>query len=1044
LTIAFCLLTAVLLTPVLQAQNTIHIKGRVMSANGPVTKATIQQKGSTNGVSSDDAGNFEIVAPSNATLVISSIGYAPATIKVGGKPFLSILLAAAENSLDQVVVVGYGSQKKRDVTGSVVSVKEQALHEVPVDNLQGALQGQAAGLEVQTTGTTPGSDYQIRIRGNRSISGSNAPFFVVDGIPYEGSLTDLNTDDIASVEVLKDASATAIYGSRGANGVVLITTKRGKAGVARVTYNGYYGQGSPAWNYPVFNVPQYEALRAISTYTQGYMPIEKLGMAAGTTTDWQKLVYQTAHKTNQNISVAGGTPDGATTYSIGGTYYNETATVPGLDFTRYSLRATVDTKIGKRGKVGFNTMNSLDITDGSQFVKYGVMFPMLSLSPLSPPDTNGVIVQSPAGNPNDALTYNPLYLKHNNNNWVDKVTRLQTFNSLFAEYEFVPGLKYRFNLGLTYSHEEDDQFQGSDTKENPSFFRPGKGNIASVNNVPSYGYTAENLLTYDKTMGKSRISFTGLYSIEQFHSHNTSISKDSIDEDFVQFYNLGQASTSNPPVVSGSEVSWALISYMARINYVYDNRFMLTLTGRDDGSSRLAAGHKWHEYPAVSAGWDVMNESFMKNFNTLSALKIRGGFGQTSNQSINPYASLGNVSNSNNVAQENNVSQGAPGTTIRYNYGPTVVTGYNVITLPNPNLNWEYTKTVNLGLDFGVLHNRITGSLDYYRQHTDRILYNVTLPATSGIAGPFTTNVGSAQNWGMEFTVSSINIQTHSGFTWSTDLNLFFDRNKLLALSGNITQDIANQLFVGYSLTSIYDYKKQGIWQQSEAAQAAVYNSVPGQIKLQDYSGPNGKPDGVINTSDEHVIGNADARIQGGMTNRFAYKHFDLSVVMYARFGGLLISQIHQPTSLYLTQLGGDRNQIKVDYWTPTNPTNWFPSPAQVTSPITTAWTTLGYYSASFLKIRSINLGYTFAPDVLKRLGAQNIRIYTSVDNVATLFSPYLKQTGIDPQGTGTGDQSVAPIGNIRSGSSAGNNTITVGASIPPTRTFILGLNVTF
>ncbi len=465
---------------------------------------------------------------------------------------------------------------------------------------------------------------------------------------------------------------------------------------------------------------------------------------------------------------------------------------------------------------------------------------------------------------------------------------------------------------------------------------------------------------------------------------------------------------------------------------------MLTLTGRDDGSSRLAAGHKWHQYPAISAGWDIMNENFMKGINLLSAMKLRAGFGQTSNQSINPYASLGNVSTANNVGGS------GPGTTIRYNYGPTVVTGYNVVTLPNPDLNWEYTKTINMGLDFGVLRNRITGSLDYYHQHTDRILYNVTLPATSGVAGPYTTNVGSAQNWGMEFSISSINIQTHSGFMWSTDLNLFFDRNKLLSLSGNVKQDIANQLFVGYSMTSIYDYKKLGIWQQSEAAKAAVYNSVPGQLKIQDYSGPNGKPDGVIDNNDQHVIGNADAKLQGGMTNRFAYKHFDLAIVMYARFGGLLISQIHQPTSLYLTQLGGDRNQIKVDYWTPNNPTNWFPSPANVTSPVSTAWTTLGYYDASFLKIRSINLGYNIAPGVLKRLQAQNIRIYATVDNVATLFSPYMKQTGIDPQGTGTGDQSVSPIGNIRSGSSTGNNTITVGASIPPTRTFILGLNVTF
>jgi len=1043
--LTFCCLAMFLILPSLIAQNTIHVKGRVVNENGqPVPRATVTVKGTKVGVTTDDAGSYEITAPSNGTLVVTSVGFTTFSINIQGRPVLDAVLQTAPNSLDQVVVVGYGVQKKKDVTGSVVSINERALREVPSSNLQGALQGKAAGLEIQNTGTTPGSDMQIRIRGVRSISGSNAPLFVLDGIPYDGTLTDINPDDVASIDVLKDASATAIYGSRGANGVVIITTKRGKPGQAKISYNGYYGAGDVAFEYPVFNRTQYMALRANSTYVNGYMPLEQKGISNGTNTDWQKLMYQTAHKTNNNITVSGGNAEGST-YSLGGGYYKETAVLPGQDFTRYSLRATIDTRIGKKLRVGLNTLNNYSITNGSQFVKYGMTFPMISLSPLSAPDTNGVIVQAPAGNPTDNQQYNPLYVKHNNNNWVDVTKRLRTFNSLYAEYEFIPGLKYRFNLGLSYATEEDDQFKGADTKTNPSFFRAGKGNTASVNNIPSYGYTAENLVTYDKTIAsKHRINFTGLYSIQEYHQHNTYVSKDSIDQDFVQFYNLGQSSTTPAPVLSGGELSWALISYMARINYVYDNRFMLTLTGRSDGSSRLAAGHKWHQYPAVSAGWDIHNENFMNRFDWLSALKLRAGFGQTSNQSINPYASLGLVSNSNNVAAQNNVSQGSTGTTIRYNFGPTVVTGYNVLSLPNPNLDWEYTQTTNLGLDFGILKNRVTGSIDYYHQRTNKILYNLNLPATSGVAGPYTTNIGAMQNWGMEFSISSVNVETASGFSWTTDLNLFFNRNKLLALSNNTKQDIGQQLFVGYSMTSIYDYKKVGIWQQSEAAQAAVYNSQPGQLKLQDYSGPNGKPDNVIDANDKHVIGNGDARLQGGMTNRFAYKHFDLSVVMYARFGGLLISQIHQPTSLYITQMNGDRNQIRVNYWTPTNPTNWFPDPALKLSPVTDAWPTLGYYDASFVKIRSINLGYTFAPAVLKRLSAQTIRVYASVDNVATLFSPYMKQTGIDPEGTGTGDQSVSPIGNIRSNQANGNATITVGASTPPVRSYIIGVNVTF
>jgi len=1020
-----------------------HVKGRITGPNNqPISGASIMVKGKNLGTSTNENGEFTIPSPlpSNAVLVISSVGYATKEVPVNGQAELTIALTAVATDLDQVIVVGYGTQRKRDVTGAVTSVSEQTLKEVPSANIQGALQGKAAGLEIQTTGTLPGADMQIRIRGARSISGSNAPLLILDGIPYDGSLNDINPDDVASIEVLKDASATAIYGSRGANGVLLVSTKRGKPGQAKITYTGYYGQGNVAWKYPVFNAQQYQALRTISTYTQGYMPIEQVGLAKGTNTNWQDALYQTARKTNHNLSVSGGNSDG-TTYSLGAGYYQETAVLPGENYTRYAVRATIDTRVGKNLRVGINSLNNVGLTNGTQFVQYGMMFPLISLSPLSPIDTNGVIVKAPAGNPNDGNTYNPVYVKSNNNNWVDKTTRLRTFNSLYAEYQFIPGLKYRFNLGLSYTQEEDDQFKGQDTKTTPQYFNAGKGNFASVNNAVAWGYTAENLIVYDKTIaGKHRIGFTGLYSIQESHQHNTYVSKDSIDQDFVQFYNLGQANATHPAVVSGGESSSVILSYMARLTYAYDNKYMATLTFRDDASSRLAPGHKWHQYPAGSVAWILSNENFMKGIKYLTNLKLRAGFGQTSNQSFNPYTALGQVGTYNGLG-----TQGTTGTTIRYNYGGTVVTGYTLQTLPNPNLDWEYTKSTDLGIDFGFLKNRITGSLGYYHQHTDKVLYNVSIPATSGISSnSYFTNVGQIQNVGMELSLSTVNVETRSGFTWSTDLNLFFNRNKVLALSSGVTQDIANQLFVGYSLSSIYDYQKLGIWQKNEAAQAAVYNSVPGQLKLQDYSGPNGKPDGVIDANDKHVIGNGDAKLQGGMTNRFAYKRFDLSFTLYARFGGLLISQIHQPTSLYLTNMGGDRNQIKVDYWTPNNPTNWFPNPANVLSPVGSAFSVLGYYDASFVKVRSINLGYTFAPSVLKRISAQSVRIYASMDNIATLFSPYKKQTGIDPEGTGTGDQSVSPIGNIRNVSGGVNNTITVGASAPPPRNFIIGLNVSF
>jgi len=1043
---AFCALATSLLALSLQAQNpgsrpssaqnTIHIKGRVLSESGqPVGKASVLVKGLSNGVSTDDNGNFEIVAPSNATLVISSVGFVATSIHVNGRPSIEVALAAASNALDQVVVVGYGTQKKRDVTGSVVSVNEQALRSVPVANLQGALQGKAAGLEVQKVGTRPGAGAVIRVRGERSINGSNDPLLILDGIPFEGgNINDINPDDVASIDVLKDASATAIYGSRGSNGVILITTKRGRQGEARVSYNGYYGISSVAKKYPVFNVKEYEVLRDNSVYTAGYMPEELASMAAGKSTDWQKLMYKDGYTTDHNLTVSGGA--NGSSFSLGGGYFKETTVLPGQDFTRYSLRATIDTRVGKRIKIGLNTLNTVSVANGSQFVN--PMFPILSLSPLMPPyDSTGKIVVSPTGNTDDRVgTYSPLFLKNNNNNWVDKVRRLRTFNSLYAEYQIIEGLKYRLNMGLDYRQQESDQFKSSDTKANPSFFRPGLGNTASVNNAEGWGYTLEHILTYDKTIAdRHKITFTGLYSIQEDHSHNTYVSKDSIDENFIEFYNLGQASASNTvkPVTSGGESSFALISYMGRINYVFDDRYMLTVTGRIDGSSRLAPGHKFHQYPAMSAGWNIGNEGFMKGIGYISNLKLRAGYGQTSNQAINPYASLGLVSSSNGI--------GGTGGTIRYNYGPTIVSGYNVATLPNSNLDWEYTKTFNVGLDFGVLQNRITGSVDWYTAHTYKILYGITLPPTSGVTSPYLTNIGEMSNKGLEVTVSTINLVSKNGFNWTTDLNVFFNRNKLLKLTPGFTQNIASQLFIGQPLSAIYDYKKLGVWQISEAAQAAQYGNLPGDIKLADISGPNGKPDGKIDPNyDRTVIGSAQADWQGGMTNRFSYKGFDLSFVLYARFGGLLVSQVHQPTAGYLTILDGRRNQLKVDYWTPDNPTNNFPSPTSISRsrPITSDWTTLGYYDASFVRMRSINLGYSFPAYLLNRIKAQSVRVYVTAQNPFVLYSPYMRAGGVDPEATGTGNQGVQDPGNLS------GRALTIGLDTPPTRAFLLGLNITF
>jgi TonB-linked SusC/RagA family outer membrane protein len=1042
--IALLVLLQVFLLPALSRAQQKKITGKVTNESGQPLAATVMIKGATTGVSTDADGNFSVNADANTRLVITSVDHVAQEVPVGKKTVINVSLARTDKSMTEVVIVGYGSQRKKDVTGAVVSVSEKALREVPVANLQQALQGRAAGLEIQTVGNRPGAGAQIRIRGNRSISGSNEPLFVVDGIPYDGTLNDINPDEVASIDILKDASATAIYGSRGANGVILVTTKKGRTGETRISYNAYYGIGTAQYKYPVFNAEEYQAMRNLSPWNGGYMAEELKGIQQGRNTDWQDAMYDNAMRMDHNLNISGGA--NGTTFSIGGGYYKETSLMPGEEYSRYSLKAAIDTRIGKRMRVGLVTQNTLSIELGSQFVSGSAMFRTVSLSPLMPThDTAGNVYLMPNGNIDDNNSdgrYSPLLLKQKET-WVDRVRRLRTFNTFYAEYEFIKGLKYRANLGYNFAQQHGGQFRGSDQPPaNPSFFRPGVGNTARVDNGETWGYTIENLLFYDKTIAKNhKINLTGLYSIQETQSFSNYIQKDSITEDFVQFYNMGAASPTPVAATAGTEAKSVLISYMARLNYAFKDRYLLTATYRRDGSSRLAPGNQWFDYPAVSAGWVVSEESFMKRVKPISMLKLRAGWGKTSNQSVNPYDSKGLVNNSNGLGNSGTI--GAAGSFIRYNYGPTIVNGYNVVTLPNPNLSWEFTRTLNIGLDFGLLNNRITGSLEYYDSKTDKILYGVNLPVTSGVAGAFVTNVGEMSNKGFELSISSMNYRSRSGFTWSTDLNLFTNKNKLLKLSSNVEQDIGSQLFVGNSFTAIYDYVNDGVWQISEAAQAAAVGAVPGQIKLRDISGPAGVPDGVINsTYDRRVIGDMDADLQGGITNRFSYKGFDLSAVIHARFGGLLVSQLHAPLASYLTVLDGKRNSLAVDYWTPSNPSNWFPMPQTNIATVSDAGRTLAYYDASFIRLRSINLGYTFNQKMLGRIKAQNLRLYFTIDNVALLYSPYYKKTGIDPQATAAGDRGVGGnLSNIRE-NGRNNGALIVGLGTPPRRTFTFGLNI--
>ncbi len=470
---AVCLLATFFFLPSLSAQNTIHVKGRVLSEGGqPVPKATVQQRNGRIAATTDEAGNFEINVPSDATLAVSSVGYTAATIRVSGRSTMDIILAASSNALDQVIVVGYGTQRKRDITGSVASVTSTTLKEVPSPNLVDQLKGRTAGVDIVSNSTTPGASGQIRIRGNRTITNSqgnsdalDGPLLVVDGIPFGGSINDIDPNDIAGVEVLKDASATAIYGSRGAGGVILITTRRGKAGKGVLSYDGYYGISNAIGKYKTYNGPQYAQFKADATTYNRTSPgttsyaltaAEKAALAAGVSTDWQDLIYKQGFTTDQRLSLSGGTE--STQYGLSGGYYNTTGIIPNQKFERYSVRATLDHQVSRWVRIGLNTINTLGYTNNPGG---DVSSGLVKLTPLaSPYNTDGTVNLNPAFGSIDAALVSPLTLKTRKDAILSRQRRFSTFNSLYGEVKIMDGLKYRVNVGLSFRQQNGNTYNG--------------------------------------------------------------------------------------------------------------------------------------------------------------------------------------------------------------------------------------------------------------------------------------------------------------------------------------------------------------------------------------------------------------------------------------------------------------------------------------------------------------------------------------------------------------------------------------------------------
>ncbi len=1036
-------LSFLLISIVAMSQN-ITVKGKVVKEDGqPVARASVTIKGTGIGTASNDNGEFQISAPGNATLVITAVDFANKEVKVNNQSSLEITLTALDKTLGEVVVTGYGTTRRKDVTGSIASVTGTTLKEVPAPNVVSQLKGRVAGVSIVSNSGSIGSIPQIRIRGNRTLttgSGSSdaldGPLFVVDGIPY-GGLNDLNPDDIVTIDILKDASATAIYGSRGAGGVILITTKRGKVGKPIITYDGYYSITSILDEYKIFSGTEYAQFKqdaatynrssATSPGTSSYLltQLEKDALAAGISTDWQKLIFQHGYTTSHQLGVQGGTD--ATQYSMGAGFFREEGIIPNQRFDRANLRLTLDQKIGKRVKIGVATLNTVSYTNNSG--GGGVPGGLVRLTPLAAPyNSDGSVNINPAAGSIDAAQVSPLTLITKASSILSRSRSLRTFNSAYAEVKIIEGLRYRFNAGLNYSQSSFNGYGGPLTYVNSATVQSSSN--ANVSNTEFWNYNLQHLLYYDKVIAqKHRIGFTGLFEVTKDHSQGSSMSVTGVPADYIASSNFALAS--GTPTASGSFSEQGLVSFMGRLNYSYDNRYMLTATVRRDGSSTLSPGHQWFTYPAIGLGWTVSEESFMKNISFISNLKLRGGWGISGNRNVGPYQTLGALSAG------------------YYNFGTSTAgqqLAYTVTSLPATNLGWQSTSQIDVGLEFGILQNRFTGSIDYYHQKTKDILLSVLLPQSNG-AGSTLKNLGKTEGKGLEISLSGDIIKNERGFNWSVDLTYFYNREKITQLTTPTEKSIpGNGWFVGQPLTVIFDYNKLGIWQTEDSAKGIIAQQTspvqfPGQIRVQDLNGDN-----RITAADRQILGNFQPGWEGGITNRFNYKGFDMSVIVYARMGMKVVVPYLTGNS---TGSGGFAffnqsrvNQIKVNYWTRSNPTNDFPAP-DAGSAVAYFGSVLGYQDGSFIKCRSINIGYQIPVRVFGNIGISSARVYVNVTNPFIIYSPFVKDGfGTDPEGNAYNTTQLSPTGSSDPG--APTRQISVDLNNPSTRQFTFGVNLKF
>ena len=1061
---SYILLMGMLLFFQLLSAQTGTVTGRVLSGDTALPYVTVAVKGQKTATQTDKEGNFSIQAASNATLVISAIGYSNLEVKVDNRKTLSIQLETAAKQLDQVVVVGYGTQKRKDVTGAISSISAEQIAKVPVTTLDQALQGRSSGVQVTNNDGAPGGGVSVLIRGIGSL-GNNDPLYVVDGYPVSGGINTLNPSDIATIDVLKDASATAIYGNRASNGVVIITTKRGRRNGVQVSVDALSSFQTRPKKYKVLTGQQFATLANAQASIDGYTPLPEWATPSSiTNVDWQDAVYQTGLKQNYNIALRGGSDKVQTSFSAG--YFDQKGIVLGSDFKRINISLNMDYQAFSWLKSSTSVKytrgnNKLPFGTGGQGAGAGVGY----LSKL-PPTVSGnkltSLIKDGNGNygffnPNNQAVRNwgsgPVY----NIETQDQKNLTNNFlGSSYLEATIIPGLKIKTNLGINTNDYSGYYFTPSDTRALTQY---GTGtqttqNFYSQSANNTFEWLWENTIAYNKTFGKHTIDFVGGISAQENTYRGMSGQGNGLPSDQLRDLSLLPALTQ----VTGNQVTYSLASQFARLNYSFMDKYLITGTVRRDGSSRFAPGHQYGTFPSGSIAWRIKQESFLQNVDAISDLKIRGSYGQIGNQfNAGTFQYLGQYTSG--PAATDGGNNGYPFNKI---YQPGLV----LASLPNPNLKWETSVQTDIGVDAAFLNGALTLTVDYYKKESRDFLLNIPVPPQTGFTTA-TRNVGSVVNKGIEIALNYTHT-VNKDFHYSIGGNITTVSNKILSLAlgqnyidnlgslgfsttGSNNWGVYSRSYVGGPIGQFYGYKSGGIFQtQAEidalnAITVAKYgagqfyqptsgpskSAVVGDRKFLDING-----DGRITAADQTGLGSPIPKFYGGVTFDGSYKNFDFSLFLYGVSGNKIYNYQQRTLETFGSSTGsvGIENigsEYYADAWTVKNPSQRYARIDANEFNTNTRPSDVYVENGSYLRLRNFTLGYTIPDGISKRITASKIRFYVSAQNLFTITG----YKGLDPE--------------IGIPQDANGNRLPTASGVdvgtyPNSRFFTLGLNVTF